>query len=238
MRPWCNASLDADRWAWRSIRSALDRASVSLLLAIASLLPLACVSSGGPLGVGSPLPPDLAINATVIRGESAAAADRVELRDGRWLLLPDGSLRAMRQGEGSPSPSGRPDHGVRPGEIRRLRESESEELWRLAGRLGLADPRNANASAAPATLEAGPREIVQVVEFQAQGQSWAFVSRRPAASGGDPALGEIIRALAERAWMADRPAELEPGAAIRYDFGPDPYAPYRRQGSGAAGSSP
>lgn len=219
-------------------RSAGRRPVVAILLAIAAALPAACVSAGGPLGVGSPLPPDLAINATVVRGESAANADRVELRNGRWLLLPDGSLRALREGEASPSASGRPDHGVRPGEIRRLREIEVEELWRLAGRLGLADPRNATASAPPAALEAGPREIVQVVEFQGQGQSWAFVARRPAASGGDPVLGELIRALAERAWMADRPAELEPGAAIRYDFGPDPYARHRRQGGASAGGSP
>lgn len=212
----------------RRFAAALSWSAICLLLG--------CTAAVVPLGPGSEVPPDLAINATVIRGGSAPRADRVELRSGRWLLLPDGSLRATLEADPAAAP---PDHRVRPGVVRRLRDAEVEEIWRLAGRLGLADPANATISAPPASIDAGPRELVELIEFAGQGRSWAFLSRRPAASGGDPVLGQMIRALAERAWMADRPPELEPGAAIRYDFGPDPYDRYRTPaGAAAAGSRP
>lgn len=168
------------------------------------------------------VPPALSINATVLRGEAAPPVPKVEERNGRWMLLPDGSLRAE-----APATVERVDHGKRPGVVRALRESEIAELWSLAARLGLADPKAGDPVGNPRMLTPGPAELIQVVEFHAAGESWAFVARGPAESGGDRVLGDFIRAMADRAWMADEPPELLPSAAIRYDFGPDPYERYR-----------
>ncbi|MEY3023816.1 MAG: hypothetical protein RJA16_642 [Planctomycetota bacterium] len=170
----------------------------------------------------STVPPALSINATVLRGEAAPPVLKVEERNGRWMLLPDGSLRAE-----APATAERTDHGKRPGVVRSLRVSEIEEIWSLAARLGLADPVAGDPVGNPRMLTAGPAELIQVVEFHAAGESWAFIARGPAEAGGDRVLGDFIRALADRSWMADEPPELLPAAAIRYDFGPDPYERYR-----------
>jgi hypothetical protein len=173
------------------------------------------------------VPEGFSVNATVIRGAQAPPVPRVDERSGRWVLLPDGSLRAA-------APDA-PDHADRPGRARTLREAELAELWALAVRLGLADPRSADPVGNAALLEAGPGELVQIVEFgvadpSAGPRSWVFVHRGPAEAGGDEVLGTFLRALAERAWMADRPGDFGPPAAVRYDFGPDPYARYRTAG--------
>ena len=170
----------------------------------------------------SKVPPALSINATVLRGEAAPSVLRVEERNGRWMLLPDGSLRAE-----APTTAERTDHGKRPGVVRSLRESEIAEIWSLAARLGLADPTAGDPVGNPRMLTPGPAELIQVIEFHAAGESWAFFARGPAEAGGDRVLGDFIRAMADRSWMADEPPELLPAASIRYDFGPDPYERYR-----------
>lgn len=172
----------------------------------------------------SRVPEGFSVNATVVRGAQAPPVPKVQERSGRWVLLPDGSLRAAAVET--------PDHADRPGRARTLRESEVEELWALAVRLGLADPGTSDPVGNAALLEAGPAEILQIVEFgvadpETGARSWVFVHRGPAESGGDAVLGTFVRALAERAWMADRPGDFDPPAAIRYDFGPDPHARYR-----------
>lgn len=192
------------------------------LLAVSISLALAACSNQPFRPDASSVPPALSINATVLRGEAAPAVLKVEERNGRWMLLPDGSLRAE-----APPSAERTDHGKRPGVVRSLRESEIAEMWSLAARLGLADPRAGDPVGNPRMLTPGPAELIQVIEFHAAGESWAFFARGPAESGGDRVLGDFIRALADRAWMADEPPELLPSAAIRYDFGPDPYERYR-----------
>jgi len=176
------------------------------------------------------VPEGFSVNATVIRGEQAPPVPRVDERSGRWVLLPDGALRAS-----TPAAGAMPDHADRPGRARTLRDREVAELWALAVRLGLADPRSADPVGNAALLEAGPGELLQIVEFgvadpETGPRSWTFVHRGPAEAGGDEVLGTFLRALAERAWMADRPGDFDPPAAIRYDFGPDPHARYRTAG--------
>ncbi len=180
----------------------------------------------------STVPEAFSVNVTVLRGEAAGAVETVEERNGRWMLLPDGSLRAAGMANAEAT-----DHGVRPGVVRTLREPEIAELWSLAARLGLADPNAGDPVGNPRTLEPGPGELIQVIEFHGGGMGWAFIARGPAEAGGDQVLGTFIRALADRAWMADAPPELAPAAAIRYDFGPDPYQRYRSQGKPGGGGS-
>ncbi|MGA0174400.1 MAG: hypothetical protein ACO3NL_12260 [Phycisphaerales bacterium] len=199
---------------------------ITLAIAVALSAGAAACSSQPFRPDASTVPPALSINATVLRGEAAATVTRVEERNGRWMLLPDGSLRSESAGSAE-----RTDHGKRPGVVRALRESEIEEIWSLAARLGLADPVAGDPVGNPRMLTPGPAELIQVVEFHAAGESWAFIARGPAESGGDRILGDFIRALADRAWMADEPPELLPTAAIRYDFGPDPYERYRGDAS-------
>lgn len=203
----------------------LDRIRQGTPLLLASLV-AACGGTPPALDAAR-VPEGLSVNATVIRGERTPRVPRVDERSARWVLLPDGSLRA--------SESDDPDHGERPGRARTLRDREVAELWALAVRLGLADPGNGDPIGNPALLEAGPGELLQIVEFgtadRSSGpRSWTFVHRGPAEAGGDRVLGTFIRALAERAWMADRPGDFDPPAVIRYDFGPDPHDRYRTAG--------
>ncbi|MGA1018665.1 MAG: hypothetical protein ACO3YY_11870 [Phycisphaerales bacterium] len=201
------------------------RSVSATVLAAALLAGVSAACRGTPtVPDAAKVPEGFSVNATVIRGRQAPAVPRVEERSGRWVLLPDGSLRAAAATD--------PDHADRPGRARTLRESEVAELWALAVRLGLADPVAADPVGNASLLEAGPGELVQIVEFAVADpttgpQAWTFVHRGPADAGGDRVLGIFVRALAERAWMADRPGDFEPPAAIRYDFGPDPHARYR-----------
>lgn len=207
----------------RALRSprALRSAAPLIVVAAATVACLSACTTAPFVPDAERVPEEFSINATVLRGAAVAPVPRVEQRPGRWVLLPDGSLRA--------SSTAQPDHGSRPGVVRHLQESEIAELWSLAVRLGIGDPAAGDPVGDARAITAGPTELVQIIEFHGGGKSWGFVARGPAADGGDKVLGTFLRALAERSWMEDRPAELDPAAAIRYDMGPDPYARYRGQ---------
>jgi hypothetical protein len=167
-----------------------------------------------PLAVA---PADLGIEVTIRRSGTVPVAAPVEARPGRFILFPDGSLHYGAE----------PEAGTiwRPGLARRLTREQVVELWTLARRTGLADPDNADPSR---NLDpTPPRSLVYLAAFTAGDTHWNFVRQVPASAPPDPALRELIRALARLAWAPDQSDEHIITAPIRYDLGPDPYARFR-----------
>lgn len=208
----------------------------SLLLSAVALT-TACTGAGPPVGrADAAVPPDLTIDVSVLVGPTtvpggaaavatsdAATANRIDegaqRRHGRYILFPDGTLHA------DVGHSLRPD--VRPGTTRQLTTEQVERVWTLARQLGLADPDNGQLPGNDALIVAAPDQVVQVVNFLADGRAWRFVRRSAPDGALDPATSPFVRELAALAWVSDEPSVARRPAVVRYDFGPDPYAMYR-----------
>jgi hypothetical protein len=192
-----------------------------ILLLPILLLPCLGGCGAGPArtDVADVAPGDLIIEATVLTGRGAERLDRVERRQGRYILFPDGGLHAD---------VGRTvDVEVRPGLTRRLERQQVAALWLVARETGLASPGNGEPAANDALVTAQPGEVVHIITFIGENRSWRFVRMAPGLGEQDPATTRLIRELAALAWVPDDPsAPLRP-AVVRYDFGPDPYAMYR-----------
>lgn len=165
-------------------------------------------------------PDDFTLDVAVLHGRRVPEQTRAELRNGHFILLADGSLL---------HDSGRSvDWTQRPGRVRWLYQQQVNELWRTARELGFTVASNADFSGNPALIVPDREQIVAIISFAAEGERWTFVRSTPAGEPFDPATTRLIRALADLAWGVDLPAErLLP---IRFDFGPDPYAGFRRRG--------
>ncbi|MFO0874473.1 MAG: hypothetical protein U0575_10940 [Phycisphaerales bacterium] len=202
-------------------------------LAGAAML-FACEGPGPPVGrADDVVPPDLTIDVIVLVGppspappsadattsQPAAPLDLVQRRQGRYILFPDGTLHA------DVGRTLRAD--VRPGTTRRLTTEQVQSIWGAARRLGLASPEDGTPPGNDALVVAAPDQIVHIVTFQADGQSWRVVRRGAADGLLDPATTPFIRELAALAWISDDPPAARHPAVVRYDFGPDPYAMYR-----------
>jgi hypothetical protein len=163
-------------------------------------------------------PTDLGIDVAIL-GQEPVQSAAVEERPGRFILFPDGSLHYGSE----------PDRGTnwRPGLTRRLTREQVAEVWTLARRSGLADPANADAARGPDPVAAPPDTLVYRASFIAGDEHWTFIRESEVGTEPDPAIRELIRALARLAWVPDRTDERIFTAPIRYDFGPDPYARFR-----------
>jgi hypothetical protein len=77
-------------------------------------------------------------------------------------------------------------------------------------------------------VHAAPGEIVYLAGLHGDDASWSFIRRGPIGHPPDPAIARLIDCVATLAW-ADQQLDAElPTRPVRYDFGPDPYARYRR----------
>lgn len=198
-----------------------DRFRIGVLLLVGGGLGLVagCTAAPPRTDVVDVAPRDLTIDVTVLAGRGAERLDRVERRQGRYVLFPDGGLHA--------------DVGrtmtadVRPGLTRRLERQQVADVWTVALDTGLADPQRAQPAGNDALVEAPPGQIVHIITFIADNRSWRVVQMAPAQGPMDPATTDLIRELAALAWVADDPTSPLRPAVVRYDFGPDPHAMYR-----------
>ncbi len=195
----------------------------SLRLAVGIVAALPAVAGGctgtarGPNGTAAPgraaegVPGDFSLDLTV---SQRGPAQRTALA--RCVVLPDGALHlaaADRSGA-----TGLPPYR------RTLSGPEVAALWSLLGELRLADPASAAPPAGPRHLEPGPGEALCVLAMSGAGQRWAHVWRVEAGLVPQQ-VDRLLSRLDALAWHVD-PPPAPPVARI--DFGPDPYARYRR----------
>ncbi|MHC4774239.1 MAG: hypothetical protein ACYTBR_03115 [Planctomycetota bacterium] len=198
-----------------------------------TLLPLlAAGCSATPSGEGDvgartdparAVPADFSLDLTVRPGPDTGgpgpADPDVSLRWARYVLFCDGSLHWAAGGAD-------PARGLPP-QRRVLDQRQIAGLWSLLERLGYTDPQSAAAPVNVNLIEVAPGETVSVGVITGHGRRWAVASREGPDRKPDPAMPRLIEHLDGLAWAtaADDPAA---GALRRDEYGPDPYARYRR----------
>lgn len=192
---------------------------IIVLIAVVATVNLSGCTSQPAAVVPSEAPPDdLIVAVTVLTGEARADLDRVERRQGRYIVFPDGTLHAD---------VGRTiTAAVRPGQSRQLRREQMASLWSLARQLGLADPAYGEPAGNDELIIAAPDEIIHVIALSTSERSWRFV-RSTTTEEPDAVTSRFIRELAALAWITDATRDARTQAVIRYDFGADPYASLR-----------
>lgn len=194
-------------------------------------LPAACAAKHPPPAIAGvtpasidPLevPPDFSVDLTVwadvnARGRGAARA-QPPVQPGRFILFCDGSLHW----------SGRVEHpeDERPPLRRVLRRADMAAIWTLIRQLGMDDAANATPPVNVHLIEPPPGQVLYLAVLTGDGRRWAVQRQTPARDEPDPAMRSLVERLSELAWAS--PAGTTPTAPRRYDFGPDPYARYRR----------
>ena len=141
---------------------------------------------------------------------------KVEEREARFVLLPDGSLHGETDHV--------PEPGARPARLRRLSREQMGDVWSLLVSAGFADPSLADTRGNPALVEANAGEVLATLEVHAAGERFAFVRRYSAGSEEEKALRGVIRAVAALGWASDEAFAEFAELPLRYDLGPDPYA--------------
>ena len=162
------------------------------------------------------VPTDFEVEVRVLVGRKVPDQDRLERRPAHIVLLPDGSLHAAA-GEHVVD-------GARPGLARVLYRHQVADTWALLERLDFID---AGAPPTGPIRSPGSAEIVHVVEITADGKRNRIEKRIPPA-GASSATTHLVRALGGLAWLRDEPPASSIVAPSRYDFGPDPWARYRK----------
>ncbi len=186
-------------------------------MAAAAALAGGCASSRpaeqAPAAPAAPV--DFALDVTVLAGTAwlRAEASRGPLDStGRYVLLCDGSLHW------GPQPKDFPPR-------RRVLEWEQmHDLWLLGVELGLMDPAGADPPVDPRLVQGGPGEMVYVAIVTAGDKRWMYERRAGADQPADEAMSRFVDRLAALAWVG--PPRIR--ASGVEDFGPDPYARYRR----------
>lgn len=166
-------------------------------------------------------PHDLCADVTVLAGPGGGDRREPWMRQGKMILFADGTVLA----DLGPTVNAR----TRPGLTRTLYQKQVRQMWDLARSLGFASPDLADFDGNPELVEAGEGELVYLMTFSAGQARWTFVRRFPAKDGPDEATTLWVKAMAEAAFLRELPADQ--GTPIRYDFGPDPYAWFRKPGA-------
>lgn len=192
-------------------------------LAVAAVLSGGC--AGGRLASGpAGAPPDLTVDLVILRGQDLPDRAGAHARPARFLLRADGSLHfaAADREDGEPLPD------LLPPRVRTLDRGQVAELWSLLVELGFAggaaEPPVVNENLVAVARD----ETTYVISIGAAGAYRSHVLRwsgEPAPSSGGVRLA---RRLAELAWVSDSPKPRFATMPRRFDFGPDPYARYRR----------
>jgi hypothetical protein len=166
------------------------------------------------------VPADFSVDLAVLTAPDLKRPREAEARPARFVVFCDGSLHW----------GPRLDPGVDrlPPPRRTLTRRQIAEVWSLARQIGLADPALAGEVANLRLMEPQPGQVVYVAIFTGRGDRWTHVRRLDADEPIDPAWARFVRHLAGLSWAGEPPPEPVRAAPRRYDFGPDPYARYRR----------
>jgi len=186
-----------------------------------TLLTLALAACAAPPVDALATPNDLTADVTILVGKGAENYREPWMRQGKIILFSDGTVLA----DLGPSVNAR----TRPGQARVLYQKQVRQMWDLAKSLGFATPELANFQGNPDGLQAADDELLYVLTFSAGQQRWTFVRRFPVTQGPDEATSQWVKAMAEAAFLRELPADRD--LPVRYDFGPDPYAWFKKSGS-------
>jgi hypothetical protein len=175
------------------------------------------MTSDDPFAVA---PADFSID-LIVRPDPAAAdpADAAR-RAGHYVLFPDGSLHYSETGRGTPD-------GLPP-LVRRLNRRQVAEVWSFARQSGFADPANGGEPTNISQIAADAGQVVYLIRLTGADRRWEFIRRVAPPHASDPASAELVRLLAKLAWASEEAAPIAAAAPRRDDFGPDPYARYRK----------
>ena len=169
-----------------------------------------------PLATSS-VPDDFSVDITILAAEEGP---RAEARNARYVLFPDGTLRyANLPGRGP---------NTLPPIVRRLSHRQVEELWNRVRQLGLTDISRADEVRNFRKVWSPWEGHVYLFAFTADGEYWNFTRKVDPGQELDPGLRSFLRNMAALAWAkddADATIAIDPK---RYDYGPDPYAQYRK----------
>jgi len=171
-------------------------------------------------------PDDLTIDLVIVSGFDKAQQEQAPAheRTGRFVVLPGGDLLA------STAPG--EDPAEFPPFRRTLTLAEVEALWRVAQENDLTASSTTALVGNLDTVETYLGEIRYNLAIRADGERHAHIF-----GGGNSAVRNLARSLAALSWMSDDPPSARVLAPRRYDFGPDPYAPYRSTDQGPPNDS-
>ena len=192
-----------------------------LIVCLAGLL-TGC--SAGPVMTADPrdpAPPDFSLEAVILVGKDVPKRAEAHLKPGRLLMFADGSLHYERAGEIR--------EARQTGYRRTLDHGQVAGVWSQLAQLGLADPSNADEMINFNLVTPPTNGIAYLLAVTGSGDRWVFIRSSAQGQATDPALTEVIRHLADLAWVNELTEEGTLMRARRYDLGPDPYARYREQ---------
>lgn len=162
------------------------------------------------------VPTDFELEVRVMVGRRVTDQTRLERRPAHMVLLPDGSLHAAA------------GHfvveGARPGLARTLYRDQVADTWALLERL---DFVGAGSAPVGPVRPPGAAEVVHVVEITADGERRRMV-KRFVGTVEPGATTTLVRSVGGLAWLRDAPPAESIAAPLRYYFGPDPWARYRK----------
>lgn len=198
------------------------RSAIGVLLAMMWIIP-GC--AGGPTAMDDTFegaPPDFSLDLAVLRTIRDDQSGQELVQSNRYALLADGLLcHGSERGLASRST------GLPP-VVRALSRNQIVAVWSLARQLGFTDPQPADQPVNFKLVPPPDDEVVYLADFNGSGRRWSFVRRIALDQPSDPAMDQLVRRLAQLVWvdeLADAPVKVMPK---RYDFGPDPYARYRK----------
>lgn len=188
-------------------------------LACAALLSVAACSDirSAQVSPGA-APNDAAVDVTILTGAGAKDLPQAHLRQGKFTMLSDGSLRS--------------DYGdsltflTRPAPTRWLTRHQVDGVWSLARSEGWLDPAKSSIDEWPGAIVPTKDEVVYILFFHGDGTDWWFVRRFRVTDVPDPQAVALVRCMCGLAWATDRGADRN--LPHRYDFGPDPYAGFEK----------
>src|SRR5688500_12088776 len=165
------------------------KAALLLLTLALALLSCASEQSNGSGGIGSGMPDDFAITVSVLANPVDPDEANISRRPGRYVVLPDGTLRY------GPDSVGTLGRVWLPPIVRTLSRDQMMQLWSLTQQVGLLDP-SAGFEAKNLRLEPPPEnEIVHSISLTAGERRWDVVKRAPHGGEPDPAIAQLLEHL-------------------------------------------
>ena len=195
------------------------RSAIILSLLLVRLTGCAAPPEFAPDPLGA-VPMDFTLDVTILTGEDIKDRPEAQWRQSRYVLFSDGSLHYGADNERKAD--------WMPDLARRLSRQRVAEIWSLSQQLGFADPVNGDVPTNFMSISPAPTEVVYLIAYTGSNKRWEFVRRTEPGDNADPASVTLVRRLAMLAWANDRSSREMPLLPNRYDFGPDPYARYRR----------